>query len=166
MASPEALQVHETAYVSPDARIQASDRGTRIVIGAHTQVYEFVVIRAVGGSGDIVMGERCYINPHCVLYSGSGITMGNDVLLGPGCSVVPANHRVDRTDIVIRKQGFMPSRGGVVIEDDVWLGANCVVLDGTHIESGAVIAAGSVVGGRITGKAVWGGTPCRLIRPR
>jgi acetyltransferase-like isoleucine patch superfamily enzyme len=41
-----------------------------------------------------------------------------------------------------------------------------VILDGTHIESGAVIAAGSVVSGRITGRAVWGGNPCRLMRAR
>jgi acetyltransferase-like isoleucine patch superfamily enzyme len=66
----------------------------------------------------------------------------------------------------MRKQGFMPSRGGVVVEDDVWIGANCVLLDGTHIESGAVIAAASVVSGRITGNAVWGGNPCKLLRSR
>ncbi|QJR12685.1 UDP-3-O-(3-hydroxymyristoyl)glucosamine N-acyltransferase [Usitatibacter rugosus] len=166
MTDSDVLSVDPTAWVSPDARIHPSQRGTRIVIGAHTQVYDYVVIRAVGGTGDIVIGEHCYINPHCVLYSGSGIRFGDYVLIGPHCSIVPANHGIARTDEVIRKQGFMPSRGGVVIEDDVWLGAHCVVLDGTHIESGAVIAAGSVVSGRITGKAVWGGNPCRLIRPR
>ena len=165
MATP-ALEIHPTAHVSADARIHPSTRGTRIVIGAHSQVYDFVVIRAVGGEGDIVIGEHCYINPHCTLYSGAGIRFGNYVLVGPGCSIVPANHAFDRTDTVIRKQGFMPSRGGVVVEDDVWIGANCVLLDGTHIESGAVIAAASVVSGRITGNAVWGGNPCKLLRSR
>jgi acetyltransferase-like isoleucine patch superfamily enzyme len=159
-------EIDPTAYVSPDARIHGSTRGTRIVIGAHTQVYDYVVIRAVGGDGDIVIGENCYINPHCVLYSGSGIRFGNYVLVGPGCSIVPANHAIDRTDVEIRKQGFMPSKGGVVIEDDVWIGAGSVILDGTHIESGVVVAAGSVVSGRLSGKAIWGGNPCRLIRAR
>lgn len=166
MAASEALSIDPTAWVSPDARIHPSQRGTRISIGAHSQVYDYVVIRAVGGTGDIVIGEHCYINPHCVLYSGSGIRFGNYVLVGPGCSIVPANHATDRTDVVMRKQGFMASRGGVVVEDDVWIGAHCVVLDGTYIESGAVIAAGSVVSGRITGKALWGGNPCRLIKTR
>ena len=152
--------------MSPDARIHPSVKGTRIVIGAHTQIYDFVVIRAVGGTGDIEIGEHCYINPNCVLYSGSGIRMGDYVLIGPGCSLVPANHAIDRTDMVIREQGFMPSRGGIVIERDVWIGAGCVVLDGAHIESGVVVAAGSVVTGRLTGNAVWGGNPCRLIRKR
>ena len=164
---PEApLQVDPTAYVSPDARIHASERGTRIVIGAHTRIYDFVVIRAVGGTGDVVIGKHCYINANCTLYSGSGIRMGDYVLVGPGCSIVPANHAIDRTDIEIRKQGFMPSRGGVVIENDVWIGANCVLLDGTYIESGAVIAAGSVVSGRVGARAVWGGCPLRILRSR
>jgi acetyltransferase-like isoleucine patch superfamily enzyme len=161
-----ALDIDPTAYVSPDARIHPSQRGTRIVIGAHTQVYDFVVIRAVGGDGDIVIGQHCYINPHCTLYSGAGIRLGNYVLIAPGCSIVPANHAHQRTDVVMRKQGFMPSRGGVVVEDDVWIGANCVLLDGTYIESGVVVAAGSVVSGRLTGRAVWGGNPVRLLRSR
>jgi acetyltransferase-like isoleucine patch superfamily enzyme len=166
MNATASLEIHPTATVSPDARIHPSERGTRIAIGAHTRIYDFVVIRAVGGTGDIVIGEHCYINPHCTLYSGSGIRFGDYVLVGPGCSIVPANHAIDRLDTEIRKQGFMPSKGGVVVEDDVWIGANCVLLDGTHIESGAVIAAGSVVSGRVTGRAVWGGNPCRMLRPR
>ena len=159
-------EIHPTAWVSPEARIHGSNRGTRIVIGAHSQVYDFVVIRAVGGTGDIVIGEHCYINPHCTLYSGSGIRFGNYVLVGPGCSIVPANHAFARTDIPMRQQGFMPPRGGVVVEDDVWIGANCVLLDGAHIETGAVIAAGSVVNGRVGAREVWGGNPGRLIAKR
>ncbi len=166
MPDPSPLEIHPSAFVSPEARIHASTRGTRIVIGAHTQVYDFVVIRAVGGDGDVVIGEHCYINPHCTLYSGAGIRFGDYVLVGPGCSIVPANHAFERTDVEIRKQGFMPPKGGVVVENDVWIGAHCVLLDGTYIESGAVIAAGSVVSGRIGGNSVWGGNPCRLIRAR
>ena len=160
------LEIHPTAVVSPDARIHPSTRGTRIVIGAHSVIYDFAVIRAVGGTGDIIIGEHCHINPHCTLFSGSGIRLGNHVLVAPGCSIVPANHAISRTDIEIRKQGFMPSRGGVVIEDDVWLGAHCVLVDGAYIETGAVVGASSLVAGRLTGYAVWGGNPCRLIRSR
>jgi virginiamycin A acetyltransferase len=166
MSPTPALEVHPTAFVSPDARVHPSQRGTRIVIGAHSQIYDYVVIRAVGGDGDILIGEHCYLNPHCVLYSGSGIRLGNYVLLGPGCAIVPANHAHDRLDIEIRKQGFMPSKGGVVIEDDVWIGANCVLLDGAHVETGAIVAAGSVVAGRVSARSIWGGNPCRLIRAR
>ncbi len=160
------LDIHASAQISAHARIYPSQRGTRIVIGAGTHIYDYVVIRAVGGTGDLVIGERCHVNPHCTLYSGSGITIGNDVLIAPGCSIVPANHAIDRLDVTIREQGFMPSKGGIVIENDTWIGANCVLLDGTHIESGAVIAAGTVISGPISGRAVWGGNPCYKIRDR
>lgn len=165
-AAEASLFVHETAYVSPEARIHPSLRGTRIIIGAHTQIYDFAVIRAVGGEGDVEIGEHCYINPHATLYSGNGIKFGNYVLIAPGVSIVPANHAFARRDEVIRKQGFMPSKGGVVIEDDVWVGANSVLLDGAYIERGAVIAAGSVVSGRVGAYQVWGGSPAKFIRER
>lgn len=58
-------------------------KGTSITIGVYSEVYDFVVIKPVGGLGDITIGERCYINAHCTLYSGHGITFGDYVLLVP-----------------------------------------------------------------------------------
>ena len=109
------LEVHPTAVVSEDARIFPSNRGTRIVIGAGTRIMEFVVIRCVGGGGDVVIGENVYINPHCVLYSGNGIQIGNDTLIAAGTCIVPANHATSDLSRPIRVQGFAPSKGGVVI---------------------------------------------------
>jgi acetyltransferase-like isoleucine patch superfamily enzyme len=166
LAELEHCQISPEAVISPDARIHPSVRGSKLVIGAHTHIYDFAVIRFVGGSGDIIIGEHCYINPHCVLYSGNGIVLGNYVLIAPGTAIVPANHSIARRDTVIRLQGFSPSRGGVTIEDDVWIGANCVLLDGTHIEKGAVVAAGSVVSGRIPEYTIWGGVPAKMIKAR
>lgn len=166
MENSSSLWIHPTACVSPDVRIHQSTRGTRIVIGAHTFIYDFVVIRAVGGSGDIEIGEHCYINANSVIYSGAGVKFGNYVLLGPGCVVAPANHAFGRVDLPIRHQGFMPSRGGVVIEDDVWVGANCALLDGAHIGTGAVIAAGAVVSRPVEPYGIYGGVPARKIGER
>jgi len=165
MKLPNCL-ISESAFISEDARIFPSCRGTKIVIGENTQIFEFVVIRAVGGKGDIVIGEYCYINPHCALYSGNGINISNNVLVAPGTSIVATNHSIVRKDVLIRQQGFAPSRGGVVIEDDVWIGANCVLLDGTYIERGAVIAAGSIVNRRIPEYSLWGGVPIKFIKNR
>ncbi len=161
-----AVEIHPTASVSPDARITPSVRGSRIVIGAHSFIYDFVVIRPVGGSGDIVIGEHCYLNPHTVIYSGHGVKLGNYVMVAPGVKIVPANHAFASREIEMRHQGFMPSKGGVVIEDDVWLGANAVLLDGTYIERGAIIAAGSVVSGRVDAYSIWGGVPAKKIGMR
>lgn len=166
IAAHDGVEIDPTASVSVDARIHASVRGSRIRIGPHTQIYDFVVIRAVGGGGDVEIGAHCYLNPHCVLYSGHGITLGDYVLVGPGTVIAPANHAVARRDVPIRHQGFMASRGGVVVGDDVWIGANATLLDGARIERGAVIAAGSVVRSAVGAFEIWGGTPARKLGER
>lgn len=162
----ESLQVHPDAVVSPDARIFPSTRGTRITIRAGARIEPFALIRCVGGTGDVDIGECSYINPYCVLYSGNGIRIGRDVLVAPGCQIVPANHEFARRDIPIRMQGFRPSRGGVVIDDDAWIGANAVLLDGTHVGRGAIIGAGSVVSGTVPAYEIWGGNPLRKLKDR
>jgi virginiamycin A acetyltransferase len=171
MSNPEGVsrvgvELGRDVYISPDARIHPSIRGSRITIGDFSQIYDFVCIRAVGGIGDITIGAHCYINPSCVMYSGNGITLGDYVLLAPGVMLLPSNHAYASRDLPIRHQGFSPSKGGIVIEDDVWLGANCVVLDGTSIGKGSIVAAGSVVRGVIPAYEVWGGVPAVKIKVR
>jgi len=160
------LEIHPDAVVSPDARIYPSTRGSRIVIGANAHIEPFALIRCVGGMGDVEIGEWCYVNPYCVLYSGNGIRLGRDVLLAPGVQVVPANHAFGRRDVPIRLQGFRPSRGGVVIEDDAWIGANTVILDGARIGRGAIVGAGSLVSGVIPPYEIWAGNPIRKLEDR
>jgi acetyltransferase-like isoleucine patch superfamily enzyme len=160
------VELGEGVEVAPTAVIHPSTRGNRLVIGSGSEIYDQVVIRFVGGSGDIVMGKFCYINPGCVLYSGNGIRFGDYVLLAPGVKVMPTNHAFTSRDTPIRHQGFMPSRGGIVIEDDVWVGANAVLLDGAQIGRGAIIAAGAVVSGGVPAFEIWGGVPARKIRDR
>jgi virginiamycin A acetyltransferase len=162
----ELLGISPDATISDDARIYPSVRGSRLTVGAHTQIGDFAVLKFVGGAGDIIIGEYCYINPHCVFYSGSGITIGNHVLIAPGAMIVPANHSTASRTQLIREQGFDEPKGGVIVEDDVWIGANCVLLDGTYIERGAVIAAGSVVNNRVPAYTIWGGIPAKFLKDR
>lgn len=160
------LELGEGVEIDPLAVVTPSVRGTWIRIGAFTKVHPFAVIKAVGGTGDVVIGEHCQINPQCVLYSGSGIHLGNHVLLAPGVMLVPANHAYHRLDVPISQQGFLPSKGGITIGDDVWIGAQCVVLDGVSIGRGAIIGAGSVVTRSVPAWEIWAGTPARRISSR
>lgn len=162
----ENVTIGEHVVIASTARIQGSTRGTRIFIGDHSEIYDYVVIRCVGGSGDIEIGDYCYVNPGAVFYSGNGIKLGNYVLVAAGVKIMPTNHACGRRDTPIRHQGFAPSKGGIEIEDDVWLGANAVVLDGARIGRGAIIAAGSVVGGPVPPYEIWGGVPAVKIRDR
>ncbi len=166
MSTESLLSIHPTAQVSALADLEPSLRGTRIVIGAGCRIDSFVKIKPVGGSGDVLLGERCYLNSGCVLYSGNGITIGNDVLIAANCTLAPVNHAYRQRDRLIREQGFGPSRGGIVIEDDVWIGANSVLLDGSVLHRGCVVGAGSLVRGELPAYSICRGMPAVPVDER
>lgn len=160
------IKIDATARVSPLADIEASIRGTRILIGPHSVIDAFVKIKPAGGEGDVLIGSHSYLNSGCVLYTGHGIRIGNNVLIAANCTLSATNHEFADPCRPIRLQGFKPSRGGITIEDDVWIGANTVVLDGAHIRHGAVIGAGSLVRGEVPSFAICCGNPLCIIGAR
>ncbi len=160
------IEVHPSARISRFADIEDSVRGSRIVLGADSVIDSFVKIKPAGGSGDLLMGRHVVINSGCVLYTGHGIRIGDNVAIAANCTLAPVNHAYLRRDRLIREQGFLPSKGGIVIEDDVWIGANCVLLDGTIIRQGAVVGAGAVVKGELQAFGVYAGQPLRKIGER
>ncbi|MFJ3460820.1 acyltransferase [Achromobacter spanius] len=160
------IQIDPTARVSALADIEDSTRGTRIVVGPRAVIDSFVKIKPAGGAGDVEIGPECVINSGCVLYTGNGIRMGARVAVAANCTFAPANHEFRRRDLPIREQGFRPSKGGIVIEDDVWIGANCVLLDGAVLREGCVIAAGTIVRGEVEAYSIQGGNPMQLLGRR
>jgi len=161
-----ANKFHNNVKIGALASIEISMRGTDTVIGEGSVIDDFVKIKHVGGTGHVEIGKRVYINSGTVLYSGNGIIIGNDVMIGPNCNLVPANHEFGDSGKPMREQGFKPSRGGIVIEEDVWLGANVTVLDGAVIRRGCVVGANSLVSGELESYGVYAGSPARLIKKR
>lgn len=150
------------ARVSVLADIEDSMRGTRIDIEDGVVIDAFVKLKPAGGNGDVSIGAGSIINSGCVLYTGHGIRIGRNVLIAANCTLAPTNHAFADADRPIREQGFQPSRGGIVIGDDVWIGANCVLVDGASIGSGSVIGAGSLVIGVLPPFCLAHGTPARV----
>lgn len=155
-----------TAKVSSLASIEVSTRGTNTIIGENSVIDDFVKIKHVAGEGHVEIGEFTYINSGTVIYSGNGVKIGNHVLIGPNCNIVPANHEFKDPNTLIRLQRFMPSKGGTIIEDDVWLGANVTVLDGAIIKRGCVIGANSLVQTELEEYGIYVGSPARKIGSR
>ncbi len=153
------LIISPQARVSRLADIEDSSRGTRIVVEDGVVIDSFVKIKPAGGVGDVLIGAGSVINSGCVFYTGNGIRMGRGVLVAANCTFAPTNHAFGDPDQHIRSQGFQPSRGGIVIEDDVWIGANSVLVDGVVIGRGSVIGAGSVVRGVLPPFCIAFGTP-------
>jgi len=157
------LIISPSARVSPLADIEDSTRGTKIVVGDGAVIDAFVKIKPAGGAGDVVIGPGSFINSGCVLYTGHGIKIGANVLIAANCTLAPTNHEIRDRNRLIREQGFSPSRGGIVIEDDVWIGANSVILDGAILRRGAVVGAGSVVRHELPEYSISVGAPARTI---
>lgn len=151
------------AGTSIDGRALFSLTGTGAIrIGAGCKIGPGVVLATHGGS--IEIGDAVTINPYTVLYGHGGLRIGNQVSIAAHCTFVPADHRFDRTDVPIRDQGL--SKRGIVVGDDVWVAANCCVLDGVRLGDGCVIAAGAVVCADVEPNAVYGGVPARRLQMR
>ncbi len=127
----------ERLHGAPRRKVRAGrgcvlDRQTWLVNGANIELGNFVKVSAFSA---LIAGFEATIR------------VGNYSILGPGVFVVAANHGIAKTALPIRYQPW--KEDSVTIGDDVWVGANVVILPGTSIGSGAVIGAGAVVSGEI-----------------
>jgi virginiamycin A acetyltransferase len=160
------LLISDRAQISPLADIEDSVRGSTITIEAGVVIDSFVKIKPVGGIGDIYIAQGSHLNSGTVLYSGNGIRIGRGVLIAANCTLAPVNHAYRERDRQIANQGFATSKGGIVIEDDVWIGAGAVILDGAFIRQGCVVGALSLVAGDLEAFGVYGGNPLRRLGDR
>jgi acetyltransferase-like isoleucine patch superfamily enzyme len=153
--------IDPSASISSNAVIEIKGGG-KITIGANTEILHGVLILTYGG--EINIGKRCSINPYSILYGHGGLSIGDDVLIAGANMIIPNNHLFDDLTLPINRQGCKAQ--GVKIHDNVWIGHGCSILDGIEIESGVVIAAGSVVNKTIIANSVAGGVPAKIIKSR
>ncbi|MGE4489130.1 MAG: DapH/DapD/GlmU-related protein [Kiritimatiellales bacterium] len=144
-----------------------SKRGIRF--GSKCTVGRFATIRPTNvlfrepGEG-LLLGDNSNIGPYSWIGCSGYIEIGDNVMMGPRVSLLAENHNFDRTDVLMKAQGVC--RKGICIEDDVWLGANCSVLDGVTIGRGSVIATGAVVTKDVPPYSVVGGVPAKILKNR
>lgn len=156
-----ALTIGRKSRIEMGAVINLRDGGT-VNIGDSCRLRRGAMLIPYGGK--IRIGSNFSLNPNAILYGHGGLTIGDGVRIAAGTVIVPANHVFSDPDKPIRSQGVTCE--GIVIEDDVWIGANVTVLDGAHISRGCVIAAGSVVRGKTEPMGVYGGVPAKLLKWR
>lgn len=113
----------------------------------------------------IDIGNNVSINHGSFIDSSQGeIIIKDNVLIGPYCIIRASNHIYSDPKMPIIKQGH--EFGRIIIEDDVWLGANVVVLPNVRIGRGSVIGAGAVVTKDIEAYSIAVGVPARKIGSR
>ena len=110
--------------------------------------------------GDVIIGDHTRIGIHNTIIG--PVTIGSHVNLAQSITVTALNHNFSDTTRRIDEQGI--STNPVTIEDDVWIGANAVILPGVTIGQHAVVAAGAVVTADVPANTVVGGVPARIIK--
>ena len=115
--------------------------------------------------GTLVLHDSVALSPFVHVGADAGrIEIGAHTAVGPGTVIRAANHCIARQDVPIMHQGHVP--GVIVIEEDVWIGANCVITPDVRIGRGAVVGAGAVVTRNVAPFAIVGGVPAKVIGMR
>lgn len=127
-------------------------------LGSHSVVESFSCIN--NAVGDVIIGKHTRIGLHNTIIG--PVTIGNHVNLAQGITVTALNHNFADTTKRIDEQGVATKP--VVIGDDVWIGANAVILPGVTIGRHAVVAAGAVVTQDVPENTLVGGVPAKIIK--
>ncbi|MTM43773.1 transferase [Turicibacter sanguinis] len=114
-------------------------------------------------ASNIKIGNNSGIGVNSVI--NSNVSIGNDVMMGPECLIYTSNHRFDRLDLPMWRQGFSDIHP-VSIGNDVWIGGRVIILPGVKIGDGAIIGAGAVVTKDIPKYSICGGVPAKVIKYR
>ena len=157
------IQLGNGVYLDQNAYLHACPNGiqigenTIIMYGAVLHVYNFRDLPKAG----IKIGRDSLIGEYTVIRGQGGVSIGDRVYTSPFTQIIAVNHVFDDPNQPFLDQGITAE--GIVIEDDVWLGAGSIITDGVHIGKGAVVAAGAVVVKDVPTHTVVGGVPAREI---
>ncbi len=113
---------------------------------------------------NIKLGDCVDLAWDVLITTGGGVEIGDRTLIGYRTQILSANHVIPSNKGKIFGGGH--SLAKVVIKNDVWIGANCVIVAGVTIGEGAVVAAGSVVTKDVEPFTIVGGVPAKLIKER
>jgi acetyltransferase-like isoleucine patch superfamily enzyme len=152
------------AYLDHGVYLHACPSGIEIgdnslvLHGAILHVYNFRKLPKAG----IHIGDDCLIGEYTIIRGQGGVTIGNRVYTSPFAQIIAVNHVFNDPQISFVEQGITAQ--GIVIEDDVWIGAGAVITDGVRIGKGAVVAAGAVVTKDVPPHTLVAGVPASAMK--
>lgn len=158
------IRLHHGVYLDQSVYLHACPNGieigenTIVMHGAILHVYNFRNLPHAG----IRIGKDSLIGEYSVIRGQGGVVIGDRVYTSPFTQIIAVNHVFDDPHRPFIEQGITAK--GIVIEDDVWLGAGSIITDGVTIGNGSVVAAGAVVTKDVPEHSVVGGVPARPLR--
>ena len=176
-------QYNLKGYIAPSASIHHSNLqlganifiGDRVIIfqdsnGGPVELAESVHLESdtciqTGDGGSLKIGSETYIQPRCQFSAYKApIQIGCGVQIAPNCAFYPYDHGVAPGELIAKQP--LQTKGGIIIDDDAWLGFGVIVLDGVRIGKGAVVGAGAVVTQDVPDGAIAVGVPARVVNMR
>lgn len=144
-------------YVRPSRMILKEN--SKLICKGHIQMFESVKLECLPGA-IIEIGNKTYINHDSEIRCREHVTIGDNVSIAYGVLIQDSDYHTTFDDNGNEKPQTLP----IVIEDDVWIGANVIILKGVTLGKGCVVAAGSVVTKSVPVNALVGGNPARIIK--
>lgn len=125
----------------------------------------------IAGYANIKLGNSIYIGPRSLIYStGANLVIKDHFIAGPGLTIITGDHRIDYIgkyiDEIKESDKLAENDKPVLIEEDVWCGANVTILKGVTLGRGCCVAAGSVVTKDVPPYAIVGGVPAKILSHR
>jgi len=115
--------------------------------------------------GKVEIGKHSSIAQNCsITGEEAGVFIGENVMIAPNVVIIAFNHGYDMLDMPMRTQAHV--QAPVVIEDDVWVAANCTIGLGVRVGKGSIIAANSFVNKDVPPFTIVGGVPAKTIGSR
>jgi len=158
------IKLGHGVYIDEGVYLHACPNGIEIgansivMHGAILHVYNFRDMKQSG----IKIGRDSLIGEYSVIRGQGGVSIGDRVYTSPFTQIIAVNHVFDDPNRPFVEQGITAE--GIIIEDDVWLGAGVIITDGVRVGQGAVVAAGAVVTKDVPPHTVVGGVPAKLIK--
>jgi acetyltransferase-like isoleucine patch superfamily enzyme len=135
------------------ARNLAKSCGDVVYIGPHSEIRKWK---------NLVLGSNISINRGAYIDAEGGVTIGNNVSIAHGSSILSSNHQWSDDKLPIRDNS--EKNAPVYISDNVWIGCGCRIMAGVTIEKRTIVAAGAVVTKDVTEGTLVGGVPARFIK--
>lgn len=147
------LSLGETVFISEQASLSTGNLhlGNESYIASEAQV-----------GGEVWIGDNCTVNAGAVVRG--NVQMGNGVRIATGAQILGFHHETQDLTKPIFEQPV--SAKGIRMGEDIWVGANAVIVDGVSIGSHAIIGAGAVVTKDVADWAVVGGSPAKVLKDR
>ena len=159
ISNPQNVFLGDQVLLDESVGIDAR-HNSQIVIGHRVSIGKFTILSSKGES--ITLSDGVNIGSHCRVATQTKIFIGSSTLIAAYAYIGPGNHMHSPSGSII--DGAMDLRGGVRIENNVWVGTRATILDGVTIGEGAIVGAHSLVTEDVPPWTVVAGVPAKIIK--